>query len=291
MRGKSSTLCLGKSWWTGDWSNIQTATRGAMASLGDTKLPIRPWDLPVLPTQGEALGLSPYTAVQHKFAIRHKDHATHWSTEPTATGLHAPKQKQCSLIIQTTADTASSKFLLQSADRILTPEHKGYPFNIAYRHFVFRFYYFFCHYPYLTDAVLTVKSSLMFLFELSSLLQMLLEASFSSASQAKIHLYCFKCWEISTLAVQHSWVQAHLQPAQSSFSDTAVPSSPSAAATQGTATLNMELQLRQDRRSYCLLTAYLPAHPCAYRWTHDSCVQSTPAKFWVPFTSNVMNLY
>lgn len=140
MRGKSSTLCLGKSWWTGDWSNIQTATHGAMASLGDTKLPIRPWDLPVLPTQGEALGLSPYTTVQHRFAIHHKDHATHWSTEPTATGLHAPKQKQCSLIIQTTADTASSKFLLQSADRILTPEHKGYPFNIAYRHFVFRFF-------------------------------------------------------------------------------------------------------------------------------------------------------
>lgn len=94
MREKSSTLCLEKSWWTGDWSNIQTATCGVLGSPGDMKLPIRPWDLPILPTQGEALGLSSYTAVQHRLAIHHKDHATHWSTQPTATGLHVPKQKQ-----------------------------------------------------------------------------------------------------------------------------------------------------------------------------------------------------
>lgn len=121
---------------------------------------------PYSPSQSKALGLNPRAAVwQERGSPSQGPDCTHrGNITPTTVGLHNPRQKKRSFIVQTTANATLSSlkikiFALNCWHRIKDPRTKRNTFQYILQAPGFSFYYCFCHHTCLIDVVFTAKSA------------------------------------------------------------------------------------------------------------------------------------
>lgn len=191
------------------------------------------------------------------------------------------------------------KYLLSIDTECMTSEHRGNPSNIAYRHFVSRFYYRSYHHPYLIDAVFPANFFLKsFIFILPSSANISSNKLLMSSAGKQKHYNCKSTYFLALSPIQHSSSPTALQVTTTFLPGSSDSQLPLSFGFHGKHPLEHGSPAAGEPERLSQIhplnaSPSSPAHPFAHMQIkiHDTGVQSTLAKLWDPSMWEVKNLY